>query len=317
MQSLLGAIGGFAGVSEAVSKIEDYALKAGKTVYSAFKTALPYFADPKKGVPISISAVKLLSLAMVDVNGVTGKIDEFAGYLENLDLSVLLCGNQGCVEPPPPFYVDWGAINSQLPDLQCGFGDVGCYLQNGFRAIARAIAGAFYGLGTTLTYVGWTVLNWMVVVATRIAAFILRYIVGNIAKFVLTVWNGIIGSIRSMFCLYLTHVAPMMSVYQLGQDLVRGAKLVGVLDLVMPLMPIIFVANECGITGFSFTPPPPAPSPQPVSPSPTVPPEFSYPVWAKPVSVVEGVLTIAEARAAIRVFSVTEYIELKDYAIGV
>jgi hypothetical protein len=40
-------------------------------------------------------------------------------------------------------------------------------------------------------------------------------------------------------------------------------------------------------------------------------------VWAKPVSAIEGVLTIAEARAAVRIFAVTEYIELKDYAIGV
>jgi hypothetical protein len=34
------------------------------------------------------------------------------------------------------------------------------------------------------------------------------------------------------------------------------------------------------------------------------------------MSVIEGVMTIAEAKAAVRVFSVTEYIELKDYAIG-
>ncbi len=316
MQSILGALGGFAGVSDAVSKIEDYALKAGKTVYSAFEKVLPYFADPKKGVPISISAVKLLSLATVDVNAVTGKIDEFAGYLENLDLSVLLCGRQGCVEPQP-FYVDWGAINSQLPDLQCGFGDVGCYIQNGFRAIARAIAGAFYGLGTTLAYVGWTVLKWVVTVAAKIAAFILRYIVGNIAKFVLTVWNGVVGSVKTMFCMYLAYVAPALSIYNAAGDFMRGGKMMGIFDLVMPLMPLIFVAGECGVTGFTFTPPPPAPKPQPISPSPGVPPEYSYPVWAKPVSVIEGVMTIAEARAAVRVFSVTEYIELKDYAIGV
>jgi len=316
MQSILGAIGGFAGISEAVSKIEDYALKAGKTVYSAFRTALPYFIDPKKGVPISISAVKLLSLATVDVNAVTKKIDEFAGYLENLDLSVLLCGRQGCIEPPPPFYVDWGAINSQLPDLQCGFGDIGCYLQNGFRAVARAVAGAFYGLGTTLTYVGWNILNWIVTAVSRTIAFVLRYIIGNIARFVLTVWNGVVGSIRTMFCMYLAYVSPALSIYKAAKDFIRGRKMIGIFDLIMPVIPLIFVAGECGITGFTFTPPPPAPSPQPVSPSPGVPPEFSYPVWAKPVSAIEGVMTIAEARAAIRVFSVTEYIELKDYAIG-
>jgi hypothetical protein len=117
--------------------------------------------------------------------------------------------------------------------------------------------------------------------------------------------------------MYLAYVAPALSIYNAARDFIDGRKMMGIFDLMMPLVPLIFVAGECGVTGFTFTPPPPAPAPQPVSPSPTVPPEYSYPVWAKSVSVIEGVLTIAEARAAIRTFSVTEYIELKDYAIGV
>lgn len=304
MQAFTG-IGISTAAVSAIDKIERYALEAGRHVYNAFQRVLPYFMDPRKGVPISISAIKLLSLSYVDVNSL-GKIDEFASYLERIDLPTLLCGSSGCIQPPQPFYIDWSVINSAIPDLQCGFGDVVCAVQNGFRAIARAIAGAFYGLGSTLFWLAYNVANIVVIAVSRITAFFIRYVVGNIAKFVLTVWNGIVDSLKRMFCMYITLVSPAISVYKGVKSMISGKKAFGIMWLLSPLVPISLVAQDCGLMT----------SPQPVQPSPTVPPDYQYPLWTRPSGESVAVLDGAVAILASRTVNITDLIDVKDYNIG-
>lgn len=308
MQALF-ALGG---VSDAIARIERYAVNAGRHVYSAFQRIVPFFADPKKGIPVSIAAVKLLSLTHVNADSVTQKIDEFVTYLERLDLPTLLCGYSGCINPPAPFQVDWNVINEAVPDLQCGFGDVGCYIQNGFRAVARAVAGAFYGLGSTLFWLAWNVANVVVISASRLMAFVIKFIAGNVAKFMITVWNGIVDALKRMFCLYITYVAPAISIYRGVRSFIEGDKLPGLFWLMSPIIPIALVSGDCGIAGMPQVPPTPS---QPVTASPEAP-SYSTPSWYKPqsesINIVEGVAVVLASRTV----RITDIIDVRDYNIG-
>ncbi|MEM0010201.1 MAG: hypothetical protein QXT84_00750 [Candidatus Bathyarchaeia archaeon] len=258
-------------IAGALSRVEAEASRIGSFGISFLRRTASMLSNPAKGLPLAIGIIKLFSFAKTDPSAISGPIAQFGEWLMNYD-PTLVIGRQ----PEGPFYIDWNAVNSILPDLQCGALDVGCLIQNGLRALGRAILGALYGIGNTYYWALWNAAYWLIKAVTYIAGWFLKYLVANIVSAIVGFINTVIDGIKRMMCVYVTYVSPFLTMYDGFKLMASGRKFVGVMEMVAGIfIPFAIVAHDCGIQSPVFSP---APSPSAPSPSPvyTAPPGYSY-----------------------------------------
>lgn len=269
MQSVAGAVG----ASVVSDKLISAARSIGSHAFSFLEKTASILRDTKKGVPFAIAIVKLADFAKTDPNTYSGPVESAGEWLMNLDPTQLLG------QPPQgPFYIDWNTINAILPDLQCNWGDLGCWIQNGLRALGRAVLGALYGVGSTIYWALWNFAYWTIKAVTFATGWFLKYVVANIVKFIISAMNYVADGIKKLMCMYLTYVAPFLSIYKGIADAASGKRALGIFELIAgTVLPLTIVSSECGVQLPPFTPPPSPTAPSPPPPSYTVPPNYVYP----------------------------------------
>lgn len=244
-----------------LSRVEAEAYRIGSFGISFLRSTASVLSNPAKGLPLAISIIKLSSFAKTDPSAAAEPIAKFGEWLMNFD-PVKIIGRP----PEGPFYIDWNAVNSILPDLQCAALDAGCIIQNGLRALGRAILGALYGTASTFYWTLWNAAYWLIKAVTYTAGWLLKYVVANIVSAVVNFINTVIDGIKRMMCVYVAYVSPLLTIYDGLKLAASGRKFVGVMEMVAGIfIPIAAVAQDCEMMKH--------PQPPPVY---TAPPGYSY-----------------------------------------
>ena len=288
-------------IADILSRVESEATKIGSIGINFLQKTARFLSDPKKGIPLAISVVKLASFAKADPSVAVKPISDFGEWLMSYDPANIIG------QPPQgPFYIDWNAINGILPDLQCGPLDMGCFIQNGLRALGRATLGALYGIGNTIYWALWNVAYWLLKAVMYLAGWVLKYVVANIISALVSFVNTVLDGIKTMMCVYVTYVSPFLVMYDGFRQMTSGRRYVGVMEMVFGILPpIAIVAQDCGITVPVF---PTAPSVTVPAPSPVynVPPRFAYPYVS--VSVADSFT----AKPLLKTLMMTDTVNVKD-----
>ena len=301
MQTLSSiGVGSISGVAE---RVFSTARELGDIGLKAFQKVWPVLSDPKKGVPLAVVGIKLVEQFTPDPN-VVDPLMQFAEWMERYDPSQMLG------PPPPMFNIPWDAINSMLPDEQCGFGDVLCATRNALRALARGLIGGFAGVGSFVYWALWNLTYYTVKALLLFGAFIIKYLVVPIAKAIISAVDIVFTLIKKALCTYVQYVAPFVTIYRVVEDLASGRKFRTAVDIAAGIiLPLAVVAQDCGFASPLpvYVPPVGSPIRQPVyTPPPGTVYAYSYYI----------VYDKAEATLKNRTLEVYDILEVKEGTIG-
>jgi hypothetical protein len=299
----LSSIGIGASISGVADRVFSVARELGGIGLRAFQKAWPVLSDPKKGVPLAVVGIKLIEQFAPDPN-IVDPLSQFAEWMEKYDPSNILGS------PPPPFNIPWDAVNSMLPDEQCGFGDVLCATRNALRALARGLIGGFAGIGSFIYWALWNLAYFAVKAFLSLSAFIIKYLVVPVAKAVISAVNTVFTLIKRALCTYVQYVAPFITIYRAVEDMTSGRKFKTAADIAAGIiLPLTVVSQDCGFA-----------SPLPVY-APPVGAQIPAPVYTPPRGAVYAysyylMYDKAEAVLRNRTLEVLDVAELKEGTIG-
>jgi len=299
----ISSIGIGASISGVADRVFSTAKELGSAGLRAFQKIWPVLSDPKKGVPIAVVGIKLIEQFAPDPN-IVDPLMEFGEWMEKYDPSNILG------PPPPQFNIPWDAINSMLPDEQCGFGDLLCATRNALRALARGLIGGFAGIGSFLYWALWNLAYFTIKAFLSLGAFVIRYLVVPIAKAIISAVNTVFTLIKKALCAYVQYVAPFITIYRAVEDLASGRKFRTAVDIVAGIiLPMAVVSQDCGFASplQVYAPPVGAPIQSPVY---TPPPAYRY--------AYEYYLVYDKAEAILssRTIEVLDVLEVKEGTIG-
>ena len=295
------------GIGTSISGVADRVFSTAKELGSAglraFQKIWPVLSDPKKGVPIAVVGIKLIEHFTPDPN-IVDPLMQFGEWLERYDPSQILG------PPPPMFQVPWDAVNSMLPDEQCGFGDVLCETRNALRALARGLIGGFAGVGSFLYWALWNLAFYTLKVFLSIGAFIIKYLIVPVAKAIISAVNTVFSVVKRALCVYVQYVAPFITIYRAVEDLASGRKFMTAVDIAAGIiLPMAVVSQDCGFA-----------SPLPVYVPPTgakiQPPTYTPPPGISHAYSYYLVYDRAEAVLSNRTIEAYDIVEVKEGTIG-
>ena len=269
----LSSIGIGASISSVADRVFSVARELGSTGLKAFQKVWPVLSNPRRGVPLAVLGIKLVEQFAPDPN-IVDPLMQFGEGLERYDPSRMLG------PPPPMFNIPWDAINSMLPDEQCGFGDVLCATRNALRALARGLIGGFAGVGSFIYWALWNLAYYAVKAFLSLGAFIIKYLVVPVAKAIISAVNIVFTLIKRALCVYVQYVAPFIAIYRAVEDLASGRKFRTAVDIAAGIiLPMAVVSQDCGFASPLpvYAPPTGAQIPAPTyTPPPGVTYAYSY-----------------------------------------
>ena len=247
--------------------------RLGDTAVSIFGKIWPLLADTKKGVPLAIAGIKLAQHFMIDPNFALSQLSDTVERLERFDPTTL-------IGQPPPNPID-SAFNagSMIPDEDCNALDIACQIRNGFRAVVRGLVMGGVFLASSVHNILWNLAYFLISGALKLASMAVRYVVIPIVQTLIAAYNGLLSTLKNALCVYVTHVAPYLSIYNMVQDLVKGRRMFAVFDVGVGIfMPLALVSADCGFTAPIPFPAEPSPAPGPVTVPPARSPDYIVPI---------------------------------------
>jgi len=279
MTSIITSLGGGLNVLiPYVQKGFDYIAEAGKIIVPYGVDLAKIFADPDKGFFISLAGYYSLSLIKLSAEDVANSIeslaqsieswDPLAGY-ENWVRSVTGLGDRPIYELFNPM-VAWEDVNSidALKEASCGFGDLGCYINNALKWLAKAILTPVFFIKNILLAVGYFIIAGLTILARFLAVGFLRYIIKPLAYAVIWAIDSIRNMLKTAFCYYMkiAQVATFAKEIVKSKTTLGKAILRGILKSVSFYIIASLVAKECVLVSTESTPIITPPTPGSITP---------------------------------------------------
>ena len=288
MSSIITSLGGGLNVLiPYVQKGFDYIAEAGKVIIPYGVDLAKIFVDPDKGFFISLAGYYSLSLVKLSAEDVANSIetlahtiecwDPLAGY-ENWVRSVTGLGDRPIYELFNPM-VAWNEVSSieALKEASCSFGDLGCYINNALKWLAKAILTPVFFIKNILLAVGYFIIAGLTVLAKFLAVGFLRYVIKPLAYAVIWAIDSIRNMLKTAFCYFIkiAQVATFAKEIVKSKTTLGKAILRGILKSVSFYIIASLIAKECVLVSTDVPPVIIPPSPEIITPPPITIPSFT------------------------------------------